>query len=244
MSGQLQQQGGLFRTWRRRWFGLSSEALVRFEDAQVRHALWSGTARLQHAAHCPTRPSQARPKKTPQLERVAVRYLLSGSDFHIANVGNRYTIRIEFRGKQHGTRDLKIRAIDNDEYTRWWSALTRLEAQHVRQRCGQQDDAAANADGPSRARTRTHPRVAQSPVVFGVPLTELKNRDRSVLDQEHKVPALVVTCVQFLLAENRIAEEGIFRLAGNNERITALRASVDTGTDGGVCASACPEPSV
>ena len=64
--------------------------------------------------------------------------------------------------------------------------------------------------------------------VFGVDLVTLKEAGVA-FDDERNVPKVVVTCVEFLLGGDRRAEQGIFRLAGDHQRIQALRDSVDQG---------------
>ena len=64
--------------------------------------------------------------------------------------------------------------------------------------------------------------------VFGVDLVTLKEAGVA-FDDERNVPKVVVTCVEFLLGGDRRAEQGIFRLAGDHQRVQALRDSVDQG---------------
>ena len=64
--------------------------------------------------------------------------------------------------------------------------------------------------------------------VFGVDLATLKAAGVA-FDEARNLPTVVITCVEFLLEGDRIAEQGIFRLAGDHQRIQALRDSVDQG---------------
>lgn len=58
--------------------------------------------------------------------------------------------------------------------------------------------------------------------VFGVPLGEAVEVSRPT-DAETDLPAVVYRCIEYLLAKNAVAEEGIFRLSGSNTVIKGLK---------------------
>ena len=58
--------------------------------------------------------------------------------------------------------------------------------------------------------------------VFGVPLAEAVEFARPA-DVATNLPAVVYRCIEYLLAMNAVAEEGIFRLSGSNTVIKALK---------------------
>ncbi len=73
--------------------------------------------------------------------------------------------------------------------------------------------------------------------VFGVPLGEAVEIARP-MDVDTELPAVVYRCIEYLLAKNAIAEEGIFRLSGSNTVIKGLKdrfnneGDVDLTADG------------
>ncbi|KAK3718934.1 Rho GTPase activating protein [Vermiconidia calcicola] len=58
--------------------------------------------------------------------------------------------------------------------------------------------------------------------VFGVPLAEAVEFARPA-DVGTELPAVVYRCIEYLLAKNALAEEGIFRLSGSNTVIKGLK---------------------
>jgi RalA-binding protein 1 len=66
--------------------------------------------------------------------------------------------------------------------------------------------------------------------VFGVPLAEAVEIAR-VSDVDSELPAVVYRCIEYLLAKNAIAEEGIFRLSGSNTVIKGLKDRFNTEGD-------------
>lgn len=66
--------------------------------------------------------------------------------------------------------------------------------------------------------------------VFGVPLAEAVEFARPA-DVATELPAVVYRCIEYLLAKNAVAEEGIFRLSGSNTVIKALKDRFNTEGD-------------
>ena len=66
--------------------------------------------------------------------------------------------------------------------------------------------------------------------VFGVPLAEAVLFARPA-DVATELPAVVYRCIEYLLAKNAVAEEGIFRLSGSNTVIRALKDRFNTEGD-------------
>ena len=66
--------------------------------------------------------------------------------------------------------------------------------------------------------------------VFGVPLIEAVEFARPA-DVATELPAVVYRCIEYLLAKNAVAEEGIFRLSGSNTVIKALKDRFNTEGD-------------
>jgi RalA-binding protein 1 len=66
--------------------------------------------------------------------------------------------------------------------------------------------------------------------VFGVPLGEAVEFARPA-DVATELPAVVYRCIEYLLAKNAVAEEGIFRLSGSNTVIKALKDRFNTEGD-------------
>lgn len=58
--------------------------------------------------------------------------------------------------------------------------------------------------------------------IFGVPLQEAVDFARPA-EVDTELPAVVYRCIEYLLAKNAVAEEGIFRLSGSNTVIKALK---------------------
>lgn len=65
-------------------------------------------------------------------------------------------------------------------------------------------------------------RSANGRAVFGVPLAEAVEYARPA-DIDTELPAVVYRCIEYLLAKDAIAEEGIFRLSGSNTVIKQLK---------------------
>ena len=80
-----------------------------------------------------------------------------------------------------------------------------------------QDHYATSSNGTGRA-------------VFGVPLAEAVEfaRPESIITE---LPAVVYRCIEYLMAKNAIAEEGIFRLSGSNTVIKGLKDRFNTQGD-------------
>ena len=67
-----------------------------------------------------------------------------------------------------------------------------------------------------------HYATGSTRAVFGVPLAEAVEFARPA-DVQTELPAVVYRCIEYLLAKNAVAEEGIFRLSGSNTVIKALK---------------------
>ena len=67
-----------------------------------------------------------------------------------------------------------------------------------------------------------HYATGSTRAVFGVPLAEAVEFARPA-DVATELPAVVYRCIEYLLAKNAVAEEGIFRLSGSNTVIKALK---------------------
>ena len=65
------------------------------------------------------------------MTRQAHRYLLTGGTFNVVDLSNKYTIRVEFQGRRHGTRSVQLRALNKDDFAKWWDALNTLRAKSV-----------------------------------------------------------------------------------------------------------------
>ena len=66
------------------------------------------------------------------MTRQAHRYLLTGGTFNVADLSNKYTMRVEFQGRRQGTRSVQLRALNKDDFAKWWDALNTLRAKSVR----------------------------------------------------------------------------------------------------------------
>ena len=66
--------------------------------------------------------------------------------------------------------------------------------------------------------------------VFGVPLAEAVEYAHPV-DITTELPAVVYRCIEYLMARNAIAEEGIFRLSGSSTVIKSLKERFNTEGD-------------
>ena len=66
--------------------------------------------------------------------------------------------------------------------------------------------------------------------VFGVPLAEAVEFARPA-DVDTELPVVVYRCIEYLLAKNAIAEEGIFRLSGSSTVIKGLKDRFNTEGD-------------
>jgi hypothetical protein len=66
------------------------------------------------------------------MQKVQQRYLLTGGPFTVTDLSNKYTLRIDFQGKRHGTRSVQLRALNKDDFAKWWDALNTMRAQSVR----------------------------------------------------------------------------------------------------------------
>jgi hypothetical protein len=83
----------------------------------------------------------------------------------------------------------------------------------------------------SRAKMLAHTReVHAERAVFGIPLAEAVEFARPA-NVATELPAVVYRCIEYLLAKNAVAEEGIFRFSGSNTVIKALKDRFDSEGD-------------